>query len=56
MASAWNMGDVVRSTKIEAAQTNDVDGAMSGVHLSKLPRRDPVLQQDFDLAIERKHS
>ena len=55
-ASAWNVGDVVSSAKIEAAQANNVDGAMSRVHFPELSRRDPVLEQDLDLAIERRHS
>jgi hypothetical protein len=55
-APAWNMGEVVRRAKIEAAQADDIDGAMSGVHWPELPRGDPVLQQDFDPAIERRHS
>ena len=56
VGAAPNVGEVVRRTKIEGAQANNVNGAISGVQCPELSRRDPLLEQPLDQGIERRHS
>jgi hypothetical protein len=41
------MGDIAGRTKVEVAETNNIDRAMSGIHLPELSRRDAPLEQPF---------
>jgi hypothetical protein len=50
------LGEIASGKIIEAAQANNMDNAMRGIHLPELARRDTPLKQRFNPGVEGRHS